>query len=77
MNLAAADNWHPPSNMYTGRGVNVNNCEKCKFRKKYDHNPRSMLGRIWKWHIGWGPGWKSYLNVLPDEKRAAVIEKYR
>ena len=55
----------------------MNNCEECKFRMKYDQNPRSMLGRIWKWHIGWCPGWKSYLKALPEEKRMEVIEQYR
>ena len=54
----------------------MNNCEKCKFRMKYDQNPRSVLGRIWKWHIGWCPGWKTYLKFLPDKKRMEVIERY-
>jgi hypothetical protein len=43
---------------------------------KYDQNPRSMLGRIWKWHTGWCPGWKSYLKALPDDERVQVAEKY-
>jgi len=63
--------------MKTISEVNVNSCEKCKFRQKYDQNPRSMLGRIWKWHIGWCPGWKSYVKSLPGDKRLAVIAKYR
>ena len=54
----------------------MGNCENCKFREKYDKNPRSLLGRIWKWHTGWCPGWRSYINSLPEEKRAAVQEKY-
>jgi hypothetical protein len=52
-------------------------CEKCKMRARYDKNPRSFLGRIWKWHIGWCPGWKSYIKSLPDEKHVEVVEKYR
>ena len=52
-------------------------CENCKFRGMYDRNPRSLMGRIWKWHTGWCPGWKSYLNSLPGDKRAEVIERYR
>jgi hypothetical protein len=28
-----------------------------------------MPGRIWKWHVGWCPGWKSYLKSLADEDR--------
>lgn len=41
----------------------------CKFRAKYDQNPRSFLGRIWKWHIGWCPGWKSYVKSKSEEER--------
>lgn len=52
-------------------------CENCKMRARYDKNPGSFLGRIWKWHIGWCPGWKSYLKSLPDEKRMQVVEKYK
>jgi len=58
-------------------GTPMSNCEKCSFRAKYDNNPRSILGRIWKWHIGWCPGWKSYLKSLPEEERRKVIEQYR
>lgn len=54
----------------------MNNCENCRFRGKYDRNPGSILGRIWMWHTGWCPGWKSYLKSLPDERRRAVSEKY-
>ena len=55
----------------------MRNCEKCKFRAQYDRNPRSILGRIWKWHIGWCPGWKAYLKSIPDEARRVLIERYR
>jgi len=56
--------------------IRMHYCESCKFKGKYDKHPESLLGRIWKWHIGWCPGWKSYLKSLPDERRTAVIEKY-
>ena len=55
----------------------MRNCEKCKFRAQYDRNPRSILGRIWKWHIGWCPGWKAYLKSLPDETRQDLMRRYR
>jgi len=45
------------------------NCEKCTFRAKFQQKPRSILGRIWKWHIGWCPGWKSYVSSLSDEEK--------
>jgi hypothetical protein len=54
----------------------MSRCEHCKFRKTYDNNPKSLAGRIWKWHTGWCPGWKSYLKALPDERRAVVRAKY-
>lgn len=54
----------------------MHNCENCKFRGRYDKNPESVLGKIWKWHTGWCPGWKSYLGSLSDERRLEVLQKY-
>lgn len=53
------------------------NCEKCAFRAKYDKNPRSLLGRIWRWHIGFCPGWKRYYAVLPESEKDRLAQKYR
>ena len=58
------------------RDLEMNNCEDCRFRAKYDNNSRSILGRIWKWHIGWCPGWKAYPKSLPDEKCKKLREQY-
>jgi len=55
----------------------TSNCASCKFRAKYDNNPQSLLGRIWRWHAGWCPGWKGYITTLPDEERKKLAEKYR
>lgn len=55
----------------------MNRCEKCRFRAQYDKNPHSILGRIWKWHTGWCPGWKAYLKTLPDEARQEMVQRYR
>jgi hypothetical protein len=52
------------------------NCKNCKVRAKYDHNPRSIPGRIWKWHIGWCPGWNAYLKSMPDEERKKLMHQY-
>ena len=52
------------------------NCENCGFRAKYDKNPQSILGRIWRWHATWCPGWKSYMRSLTDEERMRLAEKY-
>jgi len=51
-------------------------CKECKFRAKYDANPTSFLGRLWRWHAGWCPGFKSYLKSLPEQERKAVAAKY-
>ena len=52
-------------------------CETCKLRAAYDRNPAGLLGKIWKWHIRWCPGWQSYLNSLADERRMDILEKYK
>ena len=53
-----------------------NNCETCKLRSKYDNNPKSFLGKIWRWHTNWCPGWKSYMISLPVEERINIAQKY-
>ena len=52
------------------------NCEKCSFRAKYDNNSKSFLGRLWKWHSSWCPGWKGYITSLPNDERTALAERY-
>lgn len=52
------------------------NCPNCGFRKKYDTNPKSFLGRLWRWHAGFCPGWKGYITSLPDAERTAIAQKY-
>jgi hypothetical protein len=53
------------------------NCGNCAFRKKYDDNPKSFLGWLWRWHAGWCPGWKAYITSLTNEERIKLAEKYR
>ena len=53
------------------------NCERCGFRAKYDRDPKSLLGRIWRWHAGWCPGWNGYMRSLDDEKRNELAKKYQ
>jgi len=52
-------------------------CPNCPFRASYDKNPKSLIGRIWRWHINWCPGWKKYVNSLPENEKKALIEKYK
>jgi hypothetical protein len=51
-------------------------CASCKLRAHYDRNPKSLLGRIWRWHAGWCPGFRGYLSSLPEAERQALQEKY-
>jgi len=51
-------------------------CENCPFRAKYDNNPRSLLGRFWRFHISFCPGWKSYMRSLPEDRRHELKAKY-
>ena len=53
-----------------------NNCENCGLRARYDQNPKSIIGRLWRWHINWCPGWKRYINSLPDEDRNRISRTY-
>jgi hypothetical protein len=52
------------------------NCGSCGFRGRYDRNPKSILGRLWRWHIGFCPGWKAYMSSLPEAERNDLIAKY-
>ncbi len=51
-------------------------CANCGFRAKYDNNPKSFLGKIWRWHAGWCPGWKAYITSLPNDERIKLAVKY-
>ncbi len=51
-------------------------CAACSFKARYDKHPQSLLGRLWRWHAGWCPGWKSYMKSLPEQERRALAEKY-
>ena len=47
-------------------------CASCKLRARYEKNPRSWLGRLWRWHTRWCPGWKNYLAAMPEEEAQAL-----
>ena len=51
-------------------------CKNCKLRAKFNNNARSILGIIWRWHIGWCPGWKAHLKSLSDGERKQLTEQY-
>ena len=52
-------------------------CENCKIRARYDAKPKSLMGRFWRWHINFCPGWKSYITSVSHEKQAELREKYQ
>jgi len=51
-------------------------CASCRLRARYDRNPRSILGRLWRWHARWCPGWKAYLHSLPQDERDRLLHRY-
>ena len=52
------------------------NCSACTFRSKYDNNPTSILGRLWRWNTNFCPGWKAYMKSVSEEEKNAIIKKY-
>ena len=54
----------------------THNCENCKFRAHYDKKPNSFLGKFWRWHINFCPGWKGYFTSQSEEKKAELRAKY-
>lgn len=53
------------------------NCEECKMRKKYDDAPKSLVGKFWRWHINFCPGWKGYMKSLDEPTKEALQAKYK
>jgi hypothetical protein len=51
-------------------------CATCSMRAKYDVNKKSFVGRFWRWHINFCPGWKAYFLSLSAEEREVLSEKY-
>ena len=52
------------------------NCARCAFRARYDANPKSLLGRLWRWHINFCPGWKGYFTSLPQDEKVRLASMY-
>ncbi|MGQ1784710.1 MULTISPECIES: hypothetical protein [unclassified Saccharicrinis] len=51
-------------------------CEQCWMRAKYDVKPKSLIGRFWRWHITFCPGWKGYMKSLDEDKKQEIKLKY-
>ena len=52
-------------------------CTNCPMRTKYDKNPKSFMGKFWRWHINFCPGWKAYFKSLPANEQEALRKKYQ
>ena len=37
---------------------------------------KSLLGRFWRWHINFCPGWKAYFLSLSEEERHVLRKQY-
>lgn len=64
-------------NLYAQENSMKPRCTRCSLRARYDANPKSFTGRLWKWHITWCPGWKKYLAGLTETEREKIIGQYR
>ncbi|WP_075589742.1 hypothetical protein [Labilibacter marinus] len=52
------------------------NCDNCSMRSKFDSKPKSLVGRFWRWHINFCPGWKAYFNDLDESSKQELRIKY-
>jgi len=51
-------------------------CIDCSMRTKFDKNPKSFMGKFWRWHINFCPGWKSYFTSLNKEEQQTLRDQY-
>ena len=51
-------------------------CISCPMREKFEKNPKSFLGKLWRWHINFCPGWKAYFQSLPQATQEVLREEY-
>lgn len=56
--------------------IKEHKCSNCPNRKKYVQNPKLIVGRLWRWHIKFCPGWKSYMASLNDAERNEIKKIY-
>ena len=44
-------------------------CENCKLRAAYDKNPKSLIGRFWRWQINFCPAGEATLSHCHQRNR--------
>ncbi len=42
-------------------------CHACGLRGRAEEKPKSLVARLWRWHTGWCPGWKAYVQELESK----------
>lgn len=52
-------------------------CSDCTFRKYWEKHPRSLLGRLWKFHTNFCPGWIRYTHSFYPEDLKELQEHLR
>ena len=52
-------------------------CNNCPMRAKFEQSPKSFVGRFWRWHINFCPGWKAYFLSLPAEEQQVLRQQYQ
>jgi hypothetical protein len=57
-------------------GMGDSGCATCSFRARYDEKPKSLLGRIWRWHANFCPGWRSYVKSLSEDENKVIVDRY-
>ena len=50
-------------------------CENCKLRAQYDKNPKSLIGRFWRWQINFCPSWRGYFKTMPPAVGEAISSR--
>ncbi|MDY7109975.1 MAG: hypothetical protein SYC29_15190 [Planctomycetota bacterium] len=53
------------------------NCAECRWRQHAERKPKSFLGRLWRWHTKWCPGWKAYQAELAEREAESSAEPDR
>lgn len=54
----------------------AHNCNSCPMRAKHDKSPKSIIGRFWRWHINFCPGWKKYFKDMSPAEQDGVRKRY-
>jgi len=46
--------------------MSLHRCADCPIRHRAAKEPRSIFGRVHRWHMRWWPGYKIYQRELRD-----------